>query len=102
MPYREGDTLLTDSSSNFLTRPIDWQKVSLAYAHTQKNCGISGSTIMIVHEKLIDLPKLQHTPLVCDYREYKQGYPSTPIAIPIYMNRLLLKYVKEQGGPKFY
>lgn len=68
MPYREGDILLTDCSSNFLTRPIDWQKISMAYAHTQKNCGISGSTIMIVHEKLIEMPKLHNTPTVCDYR----------------------------------
>lgn len=49
MPWEEGRLLLTDCSSNFLTRHINWKKTSLAYAHTQKNCGISGSTIMILH-----------------------------------------------------
>jgi phosphoserine aminotransferase len=102
MPYREGDILLTDASSNFLSRPIDWKRISLAYAHTQKNCGISGSTIMIIDEKLVNMPHLEKTPLVCDYKQYKQGYPSTPIVIPIYMNRLLLKYVKDQGGPTYF
>lgn len=45
--------------------------------------------------------KKHNVPLVCDYREYKHGYPSTPIAIPIYMNYKLLQYVDSLGGPEY-
>lgn len=60
--------MISDCSSNFLTRPLDWSKLSLAYAHTQKNCGISGSTIMIVQDRLIKMNTRHDVPLVCDYR----------------------------------
>lgn len=54
---------------------------------------------MIIHEKLINQPKLHRCPLVCDYRQYEnKGYPSTPIVLPIYVNYLMLKHAKEAGG----
>jgi phosphoserine aminotransferase len=53
MPYHPNQYLLNDCSSNFLTKPIDWTKTTMSYAHTQKNCGISGSTIMIVNNDIL-------------------------------------------------
>jgi phosphoserine aminotransferase len=52
-PYQPGVPLFDDCTSSFLTKPIDWTKVSLAFAHAQKNCGIAGSSIMIVNDSLL-------------------------------------------------
>lgn len=94
MPYHPDQYLLNDCSSNFLTKPIDWSKTSMAYAHTQKNCGISGSTIMIVDNNLVQTKKDPRTPYVCDYSHYLNGYPSTTMVQPIIMNYYCLKYAQ--------
>jgi phosphoserine aminotransferase len=53
-PVVEGIPLFNDCSSSFLTRSIDWNKVDMAYAHAQKNCGISGLTVMILNKKSLE------------------------------------------------
>ena len=98
IPYHPDQFLLNDCSSNFLTKPIDWTKTSMAYAHTQKNCGISGSTIMIVNDALLNTPKDPRTPSVCNYAHYTNGYPSTEMVQPIILNYFSLKHIKEIGG----
>lgn len=66
-PVREGIPLFNDCSSSFMTRPIDWSKVDMAYAHTQKNCGISGLTVMISNPKTIHTNPKSIIPEVCSW-----------------------------------
>ncbi len=61
-PYQPGVPLLNDCSSSILTRPIDFQKISMAYAHAQKNCGISGATILIVDDKFLKTNPCSYIP----------------------------------------
>jgi phosphoserine aminotransferase len=70
-PCQPGVPLLDDCSSSFLTKPIDWSKVSLAYAHSQKNCGISGVTIMILDDNLLKTNPSSNIPELCDFRVYQ-------------------------------
>lgn len=70
-PYQPGVPLLDDCSSSILTKPIDWSKVSMAYAHAQKNCGISGVTVMIVDDNFLKTNPCQYIPEVCDFRFYQ-------------------------------
>jgi phosphoserine aminotransferase len=44
----------------------------MAYAHAQKNCGISGITIMIVKDDFVNSVNPVHPiPEVCDFRVYQ-------------------------------
>jgi phosphoserine aminotransferase len=70
-PYQPGVPLFDDCSSSFLTKLIDWTKVSLAYAHSQKNCGISGVTIMILDDNLLKTNPSNNIPELCDFRMYQ-------------------------------
>lgn len=70
-PSQPGVPLLDDCSSSLLTKPIDWSKVSMAYAHTQKNCGISGATVLIVGEDFLKTNPCPYIPAVCDFRVYQ-------------------------------
>jgi phosphoserine aminotransferase len=77
-PYQPGVPLFDDCSSSFLTKLIDWTKVSLAFAHSQKNCGISGVTIMILDDNLLKTNPSTNIPELCDFRVYQErgGFPS--------------------------
>lgn len=70
-PHQPGVPLLDDCSSSILTKPIDWSKVSMAYAHAQKNCGISGVTVMIVEDNFLKTNPCEYIPEVCDFRVYQ-------------------------------
>jgi phosphoserine aminotransferase len=50
-----------------MTRSIDWTKVDMAYAHTQKNCGISGLTVMISNPKTVHPNPKAMIPEVCSW-----------------------------------
>ena len=55
-PYEkvpEGQILVSDMSSNFCSKPIDWNKYGVVYAGAQKNVGPAGVTIVIVRNDLI-------------------------------------------------
>lgn len=45
--------LVSDMSSNFLSKPVDVAKYGLIYAGAQKNVGPAGVTIVIVREDLV-------------------------------------------------
>ena len=44
----------------------------MAYAHAQKNCGLSGCTIIIADPKCLNGSKMNVTPYICDYNNYKK------------------------------
>jgi phosphoserine aminotransferase len=66
-PVVEGIPLIDDCSSSFLTKYIDWNKVDMAYAHAQKNCGISGLTVMIVNNKTLKTNPNKILPEICSF-----------------------------------
>jgi phosphoserine aminotransferase len=50
-----GDRLLvSDMSSNFLSKPVDVSKFGVIYAAAQKNVGPAGVVIVIIREDLLD------------------------------------------------
>lgn len=52
-PKLHDQVLITDVSSNFLTRQMDWSKLDVLYSHGQKNVGIAGSSITIIKQNLL-------------------------------------------------
>ena len=61
--------LISDSSSDFLSRPVDIAGHALLYAGAQKNAGPAGVTVAIVRDDLLArIP--DGLPTVLDYRTY--------------------------------
>jgi len=91
--------LVSDASSNILSRQLDVNKYALIYAGAQKNMGPSGVTLVILRDDLLQrIPENLATML--DYRihvENKSLY-NTPNTWGIYIMDLVCKWLKEKGG----
>jgi phosphoserine aminotransferase len=98
-PDSKGLPLVSDMSSNILSRKIDVSQYGLIYAGTQKNMGPAGVTVVIVRDDLVGhAPKT--VPPVFNYAEQakNQSMLNTPATYSWYLCGLVLKWLKEQGG----
>jgi len=99
IPDAHGLPLVSDMSSNILSRPIDVSRFGLIYAGTQKNMGPAGVTVVIVREDLIG-HAAKTTPGVFDYavQAKNQSMLNTPATYNWYLVGLVLQWLKAQGG----
>ncbi|HEX8423034.1 MAG TPA: 3-phosphoserine/phosphohydroxythreonine transaminase [Pyrinomonadaceae bacterium] len=91
--------LISDASSNILSRPEPVERYALIYAGAQKNMGPSGLTIVVIREDLLArAPAGLHTML--DYRTHVQNDSlyNTPNTWGIYILNLVCKWLKGKGG----
>lgn len=98
-PDSKGLPLVSDMSSNILSRKIDVSQYGLIYAGTQKNMGPAGVTVVIVRDDLVGhAPK--SVPPVFNYAEQakNQSMLNTPATYSWYLTGLVLKWLKAQGG----
>jgi phosphoserine aminotransferase len=99
-PECPGDSFLVcDASSDIFSRPIDVSKYGLVYAGAQKNLGPSGVTLVLIRRDLIgrgrpDLPTMLR---YGTFAENESMY-NTPPTFGIYVIKLVVKWIKEQGG----
>ncbi|MBI3479726.1 MAG: 3-phosphoserine/phosphohydroxythreonine transaminase [Nitrosomonadales bacterium] len=91
--------LVSDMSSNILSRPVDVWKYGLIYAGAQKNIGPAGLTLVIVRDDLIGHadPRL---PTMLDYKIHNdnESMYNTPPTFSIYMAGLVFQWLKKNGG----
>ncbi|MDO4435630.1 MAG: 3-phosphoserine/phosphohydroxythreonine transaminase [Cardiobacteriaceae bacterium] len=90
--------LVVDYSSDYYARPVDWDKVLLAYGGVQKNLAPSGLALVFVHESLLeDHP---HLPKFFTYKAHADADSlyNTPPTFQIYMLGKMLKWIEKQGG----
>lgn len=99
VPDSKGLTLVSDMSSNILSRPVDVSKFGLIYAGAQKNMGPAGITVVIVRDDLLNGVS-ESTPSMLDYaRHAKNGSMlNTPPTYSWYLMGLVFEWVKRQGG----
>jgi phosphoserine aminotransferase len=93
--------LVSDMSSEILSRPVDVARYGLIYAGAQKNIGPSGLTLVVVRDDLIGQPH----PLLPSAFDYKtvadnESMYNTPPTYAIYIAGLVFKWLKAQGGLK--
>jgi phosphoserine aminotransferase len=95
----EGVPLITDSSSDFLSRSLDVARHGLVYAGAQKNLGPAGVTLVIVRDELLQRVPA-NLPLMLDYRLQAENNSlyNTPPCFTIYVVGLVLQWLKELGG----
>ncbi len=91
--------LVCDMSSDFLSRRRDFGKFSLIYAGAQKNIGPAGVTAVIIREDMLAHCK-DGLPTMLDYRTHAKNDSlyNTPPVFGIYIVRLVMEWVKKQGG----
>ena len=94
-----GVPLFCDSSSNFLSKPIDVSKYGLIYAGAQKNIGPAGVVVAIAREDLFERVPA-NLPAMLDYKLLAAdgSLYNTPPCFTIYMVGLVLKWIKNMGG----
>jgi phosphoserine aminotransferase len=88
-----------DASSDIFSRPIDVSKFGVIYAGAQKNLGPSGVTVVIIREDLL-ARSADSLPSMLNYRIQAENGSmyNTPPCFGIYILRLVLKWMLENGG----
>ncbi len=91
--------LVVDCSSHIASRPVEWDKVGVAFAGAQKNLGPAGVTLAFVRNDLLN----QAMPICPSAFNYKnvannQSMYNTPPTFGIYMAGLVFQWIKDQGG----
>lgn len=97
---KPGDVpLVSDMSSDFLSRPFDVKPFGLIYAGAQKNIGPAGSAMVIIRKDMLErvspnLPTmLRYTTFTANNSLY-----NTPACFAIYIVSLVLKWLEETIG----
>ena len=91
--------LVSDMSSNLLSRPLDVGRFGLIYAGAQKNIGPAGLALVIVREDLIGLGE-PTPPAMLDYATHvKAGSMyNTPPTYAVYVAGLVFQWLMANGG----
>ncbi len=91
--------LVSDMSSDILSRKIDVTKFGLIFAGAQKNMGPAGVTVVIIREDLLERTP-ENTPTMLCYKTHadKGSMFNTPPCFAIYAVGEVLKWLKKQGG----
>ena len=91
--------LISDMSSDILSRKVDVSKFGLIFAGAQKNMGPAGVTIVIIREDLLERTP-ENTPTMLTYKTHadKGSMFNTPPCFAIYGVGEVLKWLKKQGG----
>jgi phosphoserine aminotransferase len=91
--------LVSDMSSDFLSRKLDFSKFSLIYAGAQKNIGPSGVTAVVIRKSWVEQAG-DHVPTILSYRTHLEtdSLFNTPPGFPVFVVGLVLRWILEQGG----
>ena len=91
--------LIADMSSEYMARPLPWDKFDLVYGGAQKNLGPAGMAVVFVRKSILEgLNQNMGRYLRYDIQESKGSMFNTPPVFPIYMYGKVLKWMKAQGG----
>lgn len=99
VPDAGGVPLVADTSSDMFSGPIDVSKYAVIYAGAQKNLAPAGVTLVIIRDDLLartpsSIPTMLQYPL---HVENTSLY-NTPPVFTIYVMRLVLAWLRKQGG----
>ncbi|HDM75115.1 MAG TPA: 3-phosphoserine/phosphohydroxythreonine transaminase [Deltaproteobacteria bacterium] len=98
-PDTGGVPIVSDMSSDILSRKIPVEKFGLIYAGAQKNLGPAGVTVVIIRKDLLELCA-DDLPTMLKYKTFaeKKSLFNTPPCFAIYVVQLVLKWLEETVG----
>jgi phosphoserine aminotransferase len=104
LPDTSGVALVSDTSSDMFSRPLDVERHALIYAGAQKNLGPAGVTLVIIREDLLarSIEKKATLPTMLNYAVHAENSSlyNTPPAFAIYTLGLVMKWLLRLGGLK--
>jgi phosphoserine aminotransferase len=91
--------LVSDTSSDMFSRPIDVSKHALIYSGAQKNLGAAGVTVVIIREDLL-ARSAASLPAMLSYAVHAENGSlyNTPPVFAIYVLGLVARWLIAQGG----
>ena len=99
IPEVSGPPLVSDMTSNFLSRPLDVSRFGIVFAGAQKNFGPAGLVLVIMRKDLVGRAG-PTVPRLYDYATYA-GHNSlynTPATFSWYLAALTFAWIRQQGG----
>jgi phosphoserine aminotransferase len=99
LPDVGGMPLVSDTSSDMFSRPIDVSRHALIYSGAQKNLGPAGVTLVIIREDLL-ARSAASLPAMLSYAVHAENRSlyNTPPVFAIYLVGLVVKWIQGQGG----
>jgi phosphoserine aminotransferase len=91
--------LVSDTSSDMFSRPIDVSRHALIYSGAQKNLGAAGVTVVIIRDDLL-ARSAASLPAMLSYavQAENRSLYNTPPVFAIYLVGLVVKWIQGQGG----
>jgi len=91
--------LVSDTSSDMFSRPIDVSRHALIYAGAQKNMGPAGVTVVIIRDDLLARSQ-KSLPTMMNYAVHAENNSlyNTPPAFAVYALGLVMKWLIAEGG----
>ena len=98
-PETGGPLLVSDMSSDIMSRPLDMTPFGLIYAGAQKNLGPAGVSLVIIRQDLLDRAR-EDLPSMIGYKTHaeKGSLYNTPPVMAVYTVQLVLKWLEETIG----
>lgn len=91
--------LVGDLSSEYMSRPIPWERFDLVYGGAQKNLGPAGLTVIFIRKSILENTNQNIGKyLRYDIQAKSDSMFNTPPVFSIYMFGEILKWMKKQGG----
>jgi phosphoserine aminotransferase len=91
--------LVADASSDIFGHPLNVSKYALIYAGAQKNLAPAGVTLVFIRDDMLARsPQGMHTMLDYNTHAKNKSLYNTPPVFAIYIMRLVMKWLIEQGG----
>jgi phosphoserine aminotransferase len=91
--------LVSDTSSDMFSHPIDVSRHALIYSGAQKNMGPAGVTVVIIRDDLLSRSQ-KSMPTMLNYAVHAENGSmyNTPPAFAVYAMGLVMKWLIGQGG----
>lgn len=91
--------LISDMSSDILSRQLDFNRFGLIYAGAQKNIGAAGVNLVVIDKNMLGHNDRSMPPML-DYRQHiaNGSMLNTPPVFAVYVCMLTLRWLKEMGG----
>jgi phosphoserine aminotransferase len=98
-PDTNGVPIISDMSSDIMSRPLDVDKFGMIYAGAQKNIGPAGVCMVIIRDDMLDRVP-DNIPSMLSYKTYasKDSMYNTPPCFAIYTIQLVTKWLEETMG----
>ena len=100
IPDSHAMPLVSDMSSNILSRPVNISRYGLVFACAQKNIAPAGLTLLIIRNDLLKRDIFPETPAPFHYalQAKNNSLLNTPPTFAWYVAGLVFKWLKKEGG----